>query len=254
MVHDGGAAENHLVSGGDGAGTSQSTRHAADDTSITTRNLGVREGVYDVPGGRANYILDNELRMQLFRVKDPTTWTAQVIETDDQMWPVDFDLKDSVTVYDEFYGETVADMIIGVRLSYPAPGPYKLELVFGQPERNVLREMARGGGGAGGGRGGGGSSRNKDGSRNVYTHIDCTTGTVNAHEANTGLDLDGDGGDDIRVTTTAGEQTGSGVDDTITIAVVGTFTAAAQTANGYMTIKDAGGPGTVRLLAYKTIT
>jgi len=254
MVHDGGATENHLVSGGEGAGTAQSTRHAADGTSITTRNLGIYEGVYDVPGGRDNAVLDNELRMQLYRVKDQTTWTAQVVETATVLWPTSFDLKDSVTVYDEYYGETVSDMVLGVRLSYPAPGPYKLELTFGQPERNVLRDMARAGGGGGGGRGGGGSGRGKDGSRDVYTHIDCTSGTVNAHEANTGLDLVGSVGTEVRVTTTATDSANDGTDDKVTIGVVGTFVDTGQAANGYVEIADASGGAAIRLLAFKSIT
>jgi len=248
LTHDGGATENHLVSGGAGPGTGQSVRYAANDTSITTRNLGVFEGVYDVPGGRDNATLDNELAMQLYRTADQSTWTAAIVETADQQWPGDFGLMDSVTVYDEYYSETVADMIIGVRLSYPAPGPYTIELMFGQPPRNDARNMARSGGGAGGGRGGGGSGRSKDGQRYVYDHVDGDKGSSTAHEAQTGLDVVGDGGSDIRAYVTVTDDTTDGNDDEVEVGIVGDFTSGDVTATGWTTIKDAGG-GTIWILA-----
>jgi len=241
VTHDGSATENHLVSGGQGPGTGQSTRHAADDTSITTRNLGVFEGVEDVPGGRQNYELDNELNRALAARADITTWTTQIVETDNQQWPADFDIMDSVTVYDARYSETVSKMIVGVRLSYPAPGPYKLELVFGKMPRSELQGIARAGGGGGGGRGGGGRSRGKDGKRYVYYEISGDSGSSTAHEAQTGLVIAGDNSGDLRAVTTAVDATADGTDDNLTIAVCATFVVGDPGVTHYFTLKDGSG-------------
>lgn len=245
---DGAATENHLVSGGKGPGAGQSVRHAANDTSITTKNLGVFEGVEDVLGGRANYEMDNELTRALYERADVTSWTAKVTESAGQYWPASFGICDTVTVYDGHFAETVASMIVGIKLTYPAPGPYTLELVFGKG-RNELRAIGRAGGGGGGGRGGGGRSRNHDGTRYVYDHIDCDSGNITAHEAQTGLDLVGVSCTDVRIQTTGTEETADGTDDKAELDVVGTFSDTdTPVCNGFVTLRDGGGR-TIKLLA-----
>jgi hypothetical protein len=249
MTRDGAATGNHLVSGGKGPGTGQSTRHAADDTTITTRNLGVYEDAYDVPGGRVNAELDAELVRALQERKSVTTWTAKVVESTGNVWPTDFGICDSVTIYDEAFRQTVANMIIGIKLTYPAPGPYVLELIFGQPPRNDLRNMARSGGGGGGGRGGGGRSKNHDGTRYVYDHVDGNSGTCTAHEAQTGLDIIGVAqSTDVRAYVTCSDELADGTDDETLIEIVGDFFLGGLTQTGYVTIKTTTG-STIRLHA-----
>lgn len=243
LTLDGAATENHLVSGGDGPGAGQSVRHAANDTSITTRNLGVYEGVEDVPGGRQSYEMDNELRRALGDRADIRTWQAAITETAAQTWPSSFGITDSVTIYDAHYAETVSDMIVGVKLSYPAPGPYKLDLVFGKMPRNELKGVARSGGGGGGGRGGGGKSKNKDGTRYVYDHFTGTAGSATAHEAQTGIGFTGTVGTELRAITTASDTSTDGADDGLVISLEGDYiSGTGQAATGYVKlINSAGG-------------
>lgn len=248
MVFDGPAVANHLVSGGKGPGSGQSVRHAADDTSITTRNHGVIEETYDVPGGRTNEELDAELRRALFERKSVITWTARVVESTGNVWPTNFGIPDSVTIYDEAFGKTVSGMIVGIKLTYPAPGPYTLELVFGQPQRNEFRGVARAGGGGGGGRGGGGRSRNHDGTRDVYHTINGNSSTLTAHEPQTGLDLIGETTTKLRAYVSCTDRTAAGDVDEALIQIVGDYVDTIQGATGYVELMDVGG-GTIRLLA-----
>jgi len=242
LTLDGAATENHLVSGGEGPGAGQSTRHAANDTSITTRNLVVYEGGEDVPGGRQTFELDNELNRALADRADIRTWQATITETAGQTWPSSFGITDSVTVYDPHYAETVADMIVGVKLSYPAPGPYKLDLVFGKMPRSELKGVARAGGGGGGGRGGGGKSRNHDGTRYCYDHITGTSGSAEAHEAQTGISFVGTVGTELRAIITVTDATADGVDDTHLTSIEGDYIeGTGQSATGYVEIIDSAG-------------
>jgi len=239
--------ENHLVSGGAGPGAGQSVRHAANDASITTRNLGVREGVWDVPGGRSNAEMDAELDRALYEHADMKTWKLCILETDSQYWPTHFDIRDTVAAYNHVFVETVSAMIIGVDLNYPAGGPWTLTLTFGTVPSNEMHGVARAGGGGGGGRGGGGRSRNHDGIRYVYDHILWGDVQLDAHETQTGLDVDpAETGTYLRAILSGTDETADGTDDTATIDLQATVTEVVVDENAYIVVKIDNG-GTIKL-------
>ena len=244
----------------DGAGVAQRIRYKSDSASKTA--MGIYEQMVNLAQGGTDAECDQEAARQIAALKDAwTTWTISVLESDNLEWPADFDVTDTITAYDHVYEETVQRMIVGVKLEIQAPGPSKLSLVFGHMPRNEGRERGRSGGGGGGGRGGGGRPRGKSGDPGSDERKKWQT-----WRSQEGADMLADEPDDVagavgegaagvmlrNVTKGVDPGTGDGTEEKQLVYILGTYTPAAISADGYVEVRlDDGTVG--RLLCDKQI-
>ncbi|MFQ5592439.1 MAG: hypothetical protein ACE5HE_14875 [Phycisphaerae bacterium] len=198
---DGSAATTLWTVTGKGiAGSGQYTRHIADGTLCD--RVGVFEDMMNNPHAGTTDMLDREAQRLVNEASDGwVSWTADIVETTGNEFPADFNIRDTITIYDGAFGETVADMIIGARISIPTPGPAKLALKFGRIPRSTPRELGRSGGGMRGGRSGGGRPRSKSGDPEtdpddlvIYKTIAGDTGSADADTTTDTYTLTSDSG------------------------------------------------------------
>jgi len=159
---DGTATTNVWTVTGKRIGAYQYARHITDGTSCDM--IGVYEDALNLPQAGTADELDREAQRLINEAKQGwVSWEAEVLETGGTTYTEDWNIGDTVAVYDGSYGETVSEMVIGVRVSATTPGPFVVTPKFGRIQRHPLRELGRSGGGARGGRSGGGKPRKKSG-------------------------------------------------------------------------------------------
>jgi len=182
------------------AGSGQYTRHIADATMCA--RVGVFEDALTLPHAGSAQELDDEAQRLINEASAGwITWSADIVERDDFEFPANFNIRDTVSVYDDAFGETVTDMIIGARISIPTPGPAQLTLKFGRLPRSTPREQGRSGGGSRGGRSGGGRPRSKSGDPEtdpdallIYKTVAGDTGSADADTTTDTFTLTSDSG------------------------------------------------------------
>lgn len=244
VADDGAQAGSHWQALGKGRGSSQLKRFKADTAAIATD--GLIEDSITIPNGTVNAELDNEAQRQINeRAAGNTTHSLTIAETPKFLWPTDFGIKDTLSVYTPLgeatttgpsFAQLLQLLIVGVQWTKTGAQPPRLRLVFGRWPTSESRRQGRSGGGGSGGRGGGGRPRSKDGQSATdpddiksYFSVATQSGDIDAEEASNYLDYRGKWNDVVLRITTSGIDTGdsqsSGTPDKLRDAVVITTTA-----------------------------